>query len=238
MFIFLDTETTGNGPKDRLCQLAFKTSEGLTVNELFNPGMPISIDAMAIHHITNEMVQDKPSFRESDTWQQLHDLLNSDDNVMVAHNANFDVGMLKREAITPENVVCTLRLSRYLDKEGVIPKYNLQYLRYYLNLNIDAKAHDALGDVLVVEALFKRIKAKMSDEYGKNATKKIIEISNKPLLYRRMPFGKNYNAEINQASHAELNQAVDSHEGQKQYPAERSLSRLALIDNTPPAANP
>ena len=44
MFIFLDTETTGNGSADRLCQIAFKTQEGHTVNELFNPGMPISID--------------------------------------------------------------------------------------------------------------------------------------------------------------------------------------------------
>jgi DNA polymerase III epsilon subunit-like protein len=59
MFIFLDTETTGNGPDDRLCQLAFKTDQGLTVNELFNPGMPISIEAMSINHITNEMVQDR-----------------------------------------------------------------------------------------------------------------------------------------------------------------------------------
>jgi hypothetical protein len=25
MFFFLDTETTGNGPADRLCQIAFKT---------------------------------------------------------------------------------------------------------------------------------------------------------------------------------------------------------------------
>ncbi len=79
MFIFLDTETTGNGPTDRLCQLAFKTDEGLTVNELFNPGMPISIDAMSIHHITNEMVQDKPSFHNSDTWKQLQELLNEDE---------------------------------------------------------------------------------------------------------------------------------------------------------------
>ena len=44
MFIFFDTGTTGNGSADRLCQIAFKTQEGHTVNELFNPGMPISID--------------------------------------------------------------------------------------------------------------------------------------------------------------------------------------------------
>lgn len=38
----------------------------------------------------------------------------------------------------------------YLDKEGVIPKYNLQYLRYYLKLNIDATTHTAIGDVLII----------------------------------------------------------------------------------------
>ena len=121
MFIFLDTETTGSGPADRLCQLAFKTSDGFTVNDIFNPGMPISIEAMTIHYITNEMVQDKPPFRDSDTWQQIQDLFDSDDNIMVAHNAAFDVGMLTKEGIVPQNVVCTLKLARYLDKEGVIP---------------------------------------------------------------------------------------------------------------------
>jgi hypothetical protein len=79
MFIFLDTETTGNGPADRLCQIAFKIKGGYTVNELFNPGMPITIDAMTVHHITNEMVLDKPAFRNSDTWNKLQDLIKSDD---------------------------------------------------------------------------------------------------------------------------------------------------------------
>jgi DNA polymerase III epsilon subunit-like protein len=63
MFIYLDTETTGTGPDDRLCQIAFKTEQGMITNELFNPGKPIAIEAMAVHHITNEMVKDKPPFR-------------------------------------------------------------------------------------------------------------------------------------------------------------------------------
>jgi DNA polymerase III epsilon subunit-like protein len=63
MFIYLDTETTGNGPDDRLCQIAFKPENGPAVCELFNPGKPISIDAMAIHHITEKMVADKPPFK-------------------------------------------------------------------------------------------------------------------------------------------------------------------------------
>jgi len=34
-------------------------------NELFNPGKPISIEAMGIHHITHEMVKDKPLFQQT-----------------------------------------------------------------------------------------------------------------------------------------------------------------------------
>jgi hypothetical protein len=52
MFIFLDTETTGSGPADHLCQIAFKAKEGVTVNKLFNPGMPITIDAMIGKRLT------------------------------------------------------------------------------------------------------------------------------------------------------------------------------------------
>ena len=62
MFIFLDTETTGTGNDDRLCQIAFKLGYGPAVCELFKPDKPISIDAMAIQHITNKMVEDKPQF--------------------------------------------------------------------------------------------------------------------------------------------------------------------------------
>ena len=56
MFIFLDTETTGTGPNDRLCQIAFKPDNGPIATGLFNPGKPISVDAMVVHHITNKMV--------------------------------------------------------------------------------------------------------------------------------------------------------------------------------------
>jgi DNA polymerase III epsilon subunit-like protein len=138
MFIFIDTETTGTGPEDRLCQIAFKPEGGPAVCQTFNPGRPISIDAMPIHHITNRMVQGKPPFRGSDTHAQLQSLIRNDDNVIVAHNARFDVDMLNREGIYPPRVICTLKLARYLDKNGVIPKYNLQYLRYFLNLEIEA----------------------------------------------------------------------------------------------------
>ena len=139
MFIYLDTETTGTGPADRLCQIAFKINGGYTVNELFNPGMTISIDAMTVHHITNEMVLGKPSFRNSDTWSKLRDFVNSDGYVMVAHNAPFDVDMLKKEGIEPENVICTLKLARYFDKDESIPHLKIScfrrsYKSFYVNI--------------------------------------------------------------------------------------------------------
>jgi DNA polymerase III epsilon subunit-like protein len=190
MFVFLDTETTGNGPSDRLCQLAFKTEDGLTVNELFNPGMPIAVEAMSIHHITNEMVQHKPPFKGSTAWNQLRDLFRANDAIMVAHNAAFDEDMLRKDGIEPRKKICTLKLARHFDKDGEIPQYGLQYLRYYLGLKVAATPHTALGDILVLEALFNRIYAKAQKEIGDNAIGGMIEISNKPILIRKMPFGK------------------------------------------------
>ncbi len=93
----------------------------------------------------------------------------SDKNVMVAHNAAFDMDMLKKEGIEPKKCVCTFKLARYFDKDGLIPRYSLQYLRYYLNLNVDATAHSALGDILVLEALFQHIHVKAVEEFGHDA---------------------------------------------------------------------
>ncbi|WP_319409575.1 hypothetical protein [uncultured Desulfosarcina sp.] len=61
------------------------------------------------------------------------------------------------EGIHPQKVICTLKLARYLDSPGAISKNNFQDLHYYLGLDVDAKAHDALEDFMVLEALFKRI---------------------------------------------------------------------------------
>ena len=191
MFIFLDTETTGTEKKDRICQLAYKTESGTIVNELFKPPLPISIDSMCVNHITNEMVADKPAFKDSNTHRKLVDLLNEDKSILVAHSAKFDVDMLAKEGVHPKKVICTLKLARHLDPEGKIPKYNLQYLRYFLGIKIEANAHDALGDILVLEKLFERLFAKMSKNIGPGAVEnKMMDVSSKPVLLSRMIFGK------------------------------------------------
>jgi len=140
----------------------YKLENSEIVNKLFKPPLPIEIEAMSVHHITNEMVAGKPAFKESPDYQKLVDLLNNDTNILVAHNAKFDVDMLVKEGVHPKKVICTLKLARHLDPNGVIPKYKLQYLRYYLGIQIQATAHDALVDILVLEKLFERLFIRMS----------------------------------------------------------------------------
>ena len=104
-----------------------------------------------MHHITNAMVADRPAFRDSTDYATIKDLFEAEDTVVVAHNARFDLAMLKKEGIEPKHHICTLKVARAMDPEGKIQKYNLQFLRYALNLEIDegALAHSADGDVLV-----------------------------------------------------------------------------------------
>lgn len=192
-FIFIDTETTGNGPDDVLCQIAYKYNDAVFV-ALYNPQKKIPPEASAVTHITNKMVEDKPVFKESEEYISVKKLLEDEDSIFIAHNAKFDVGMFEKEGITPKNVVCTLRLARHLDKEDKIPRYNLQYLRYYLEIEIHAQAHDALGDVLVLEQLFPRLKDALKKELGTEDESQILnsmlEISSRPSLLSTFTFGK------------------------------------------------
>ena len=192
--IFFDTETTGNEPvKDFLCQLAYKVKDGETFNELYKPSIPIPPEASAITHITNKMVADKEAFQSSKDYEKVKKLFESKDSVVVAHNAKFDDAIIKKEGITPSHIICTLRIARALDKNNIIPQYRLQYLRYYLDIEIEATAHDALGDVLVLEKLFERLLTKIMNEEKvdeEKAIERMIEISSKPSLMHMFNFGK------------------------------------------------
>lgn len=194
--IFFDTETTGNTEKDFLVQIAYKSSDK-NGNEsfagLYKSEIKIPPEASAVHHITNKMVANKPTFKESADQPIIKKLFEDTNSIVVAHNAPFDLLMIKKEGIEPKKFICTLRLARYLDKEEKIDRYNLQYLRYFLDLEVEATAHDAMGDVLVLEKLFERLKNKIMGEenLAENETiEKMIEISSHPSLLMSFNFGK------------------------------------------------
>ncbi len=192
--IFFDTETTGNAESDRLCQLAVKERgvEAPIVNAIYKPPMPISIEAMAIHHITEKMAADKPLFREAAEYGDLKALFEHEETVAVAHNAAFDLGMLNREGIVPSRVICTYKVASALDPNDLIPKYQLQYLRYMLGLEVEAVAHDAFGDVKVLEAVFERLLKKAAQQSGseEEALSEMMAISVRPMLFTTLRFGK------------------------------------------------
>ncbi len=202
--IFFDTETTGINEEDRLCQIAYKTENNIFV-ETYKPPLLIPPGASAVHHITNEMVKDKSAFIDSPDFKIIKDLFENSNTILVAHNMPFDFAMIKKEGILPVNTICTLRVARYLDREGKLAKHNLQFLRYALGIQIEATAHDALGDVLVLEQLYHRLIKKIMEEDSRasadgarhdfakseeDAIKKMIEISSHPSLLRNISFGK------------------------------------------------
>lgn len=195
--IFLDTETTGNDVlKDRLCQVCYKYEDYYRVG-FFKPPVPISVKAMSITHITNKMVADKEPFVGSEMKKELEGLLK--DGILVAHNAPFDKAILEAEGVNIPKFICTFRVARALDEDAVIPEYNLQYLRYYLDLDVeDAYAHDAEGDVKVLVGLFDRLlsKIKAGGLSEEAAIAKMAEISTTPMLFKKFMFGKYNGKEI------------------------------------------
>lgn len=193
--IFLDTETTGNDLKeDRLCQVCYKIEDSEIKVQNFKPTIPISIKAMSITNITNKMVENEPAFKGSKMAEELQNLLN--ENILVAHNAKFDNAMLENDGLSIPNYICTLRLARYLDEQQEVPEYNLQFLRYYYDIDFDVEIipHSADGDVLVLEAVFKHLydnaKSKAKEVSHEEIIQRMIDISKKPSLIKKFQFGK------------------------------------------------
>jgi len=205
--IFFDTETTGNTEKDYLCQIAYKTGDESFVG-FYKPPIKIPPEASAVHHITNKMVENELSFKESDDKEKIKTLFEDENAVVVAHNVQFDLMIIKKEGIEPKNFICTLRLARHLDPEGKIERYNLQYLRYLLELDVEATAHDALGDVLVLEKLYEHLKNKLIEQENLDeaqAVEKMIEISSHPSLFKFINFGKHNGKEIKEIAKIDKN---------------------------------
>lgn len=194
--IFLDTETTGNDYLiDRVFQVCY-AYKGEMHSQFFKPPLPISIKSQAITHVTNKMVADKEPFATSLMRTELIELLQS--TILVAHNAMFDTEILFREGVQTPRSICTLKVARFLDTDGIIPEYNMQYLRYYLELDVKGDAHNAEDDVRVLQALFQWQYDQMIKIYGTHdgVISKMLEVSKQPSLFKVFMFGKHKGRKI------------------------------------------
>ena len=159
--IILDSETTGVDEKDRIIQLAFVMHDGKTAklhSTYCNPDVPIGFEAMAVHHITPEKIEGKKELKDTVTYKALLEL-NIPENVLVIHNAKFDLDMLAKEGFENKmQVIDTLNIAKHLWPQ--LDRHSLQYLRYRGSLyrkepeftkktGIDlTNAHDASADVI------------------------------------------------------------------------------------------
>ncbi len=189
--LFLDVEATGLTDEDRLVQVAYDF-EGTEKEAMFNPGRNMDIEAMEITHITDKHLKNKEKFQDSEFYKELKDILENKGAVFVAHNAPYDIGMIEKEGIKVEKSIDTYKVAQALDVKSEIPAYRLQYLRYYLGLEVeDVVAHDALGDVRVLKAVFERMYDKMREKLTHDEViEKMIKITQEPILIKRITFGK------------------------------------------------
>jgi DNA polymerase-3 subunit epsilon/exodeoxyribonuclease X len=201
--VILDTETTGVGENDRVIQLGFVVLGAKDVevhNEFYSSDVPISFGAMEIHGITPEMLQNKPVCADSVSYKRLCEL-NTDENYMIIHNAPFDLGMLEKEGFnTQMKVIDTLRVAKHImpDEDA----HRLQYFRYKMGLykdeqkeadalGVEVKAHDAIGDVLVLKLFLTKLREAVSALYpSENPVEKMVDLTNTPILVKSFRFGK------------------------------------------------
>lgn len=202
-YVILDTETTGAGEEDRIIQLGYIVLGAKDIevhNEFCSSNIPISFGAMEVHGITPDMIAGKPSCQELPSYKRLQEL-NTQDNYIIIHNAPFDLGMLAKEGFdTQMKIIDTLRVAKHIlpDEEA----HRLQYFRYKMDiykdeqkeadaLGIEVKAHDAIGDVLVLKLLLSKLRKIVESEFPQeNPVEKMVELTKAPILIKTFRFGK------------------------------------------------
>ncbi len=209
-YVLFDTETTGNQEQDRIIQvgamIVHSKDEIEVFDELCLAPVPISIEAMEIHNITPELIADKGLYDETDFALKVQQL-NKKENYLIAHNISFDLAMLEKEGFQNNyTLIDTLRCAKHLLPAS--PNHRLQYLRYALELykieqaeaeylGITIKAHDAIGDVLVMKLLLSKLVRLTQEKYaGVNPMQKLAELTQTPVMMKTFKFGKYKDREI------------------------------------------
>lgn len=157
-WVVFDTETTGlNAAENTLIEIAAVKMKGREIieewTELIDPQVPISAKITEITNITNDMVRGK---------RRLHEVLPTfrefvGDGILVAHNADFDMGFLKacakRIGMEPWTNIAldTLSLARKLYPRE--KNYRLGTLAKKFDVDL-VNAHRALDDTVALAKVY------------------------------------------------------------------------------------
>lgn len=209
-YVLFDTETTGNQEEDRVIQfgamIVDQKGKVECFDEFCSSDVEIKLEAMEVHNITPNLIEGKPKAIETSFYKKLEEL-NTEENFLIAHNISFDMGMIEKEGfINNYQLIDTLRCAKHLFPD--MPYHRLQYLRYALELykveeaeaakhNITIKAHDAIGDVLVMKLFLTKLVGKCREIYPDyNPIEKLVDLTKTPVLIKSFKFGKYKNKEI------------------------------------------
>jgi len=217
-YILFDTETTGNKEEDRIIQVGAMIvdakGEVEVFDELCSTILPIKIKAMVVHGITPNLIEGKGVFTETNFYKTLQSL-NNQDNYLIAHNMPFDMGMMEKEGFVSQiRIIDTLRVAKHLLSSQ--ESKALQYLRYALELykeeqaeadkyNITIKAHDAIGDVLVMKLLLSKLVTLTKEQFpDSNPMVKMEELTKTPIFIETFAFGKHKGKKISEVCDSDI----------------------------------
>jgi DNA polymerase-3 subunit epsilon/exodeoxyribonuclease X len=213
-YVLFDTETTGNQEEDKIIQfgamIVDQKGKVEAYDELCSTNVEIKIEAMEVHNITSNLLENKPKAVETTFYKRLEEL-NSNENYLIAHNISFDMGMIKKEGfINQYQIIDTLRCAKHLFPD--LPYHRLQYIRYALELykvesaeaakhNITIKAHDAIGDVLVMKLFLTKLVGKCREIYPDyNPIEKLADLTKTPVFIKTFKFGKHKGKDVEQVA--------------------------------------
>ncbi|MHA3052493.1 3'-5' exonuclease [Acinetobacter sp. ANC 4640] len=165
--IILDTETNKlHGLPIEIAYVPCEVNNGSTqvfadqaFDEYFSVGEPISYGAMAVHHILENDIADKPShttFKLPESAQYI-----------IGHNIDYDIEAIKRCGVDTSHLkaICTLALARKVWPEA--EAHNISALTYMIFEGIPSvrdqlrSAHNAKQDVLLTGKILKSIVNKL-----------------------------------------------------------------------------
>jgi DNA polymerase III alpha subunit (gram-positive type) len=213
-YVLFDTETTGNQEEDKVIQfgamIVDQKGKVEAFDELCSTDIDIKLEAMEVHNITPDLLIGKPKATETIFYKRLEEL-NTNENYLIAHNISFDMGMIKKEGFVNQyQIIDTLRCAKHLFPE--LPYHRLQYIRYALELykveeaeaskhNITIKAHDAIGDVLVMKLFLTKLVGKCREIYPDyNPIEKLVDLTKTPVFIKTFKFGKYKGKDVDQVA--------------------------------------
>jgi DNA polymerase III subunit epsilon len=176
--IVLDTETTGLDPKSghRLIEVGGieminRIPTGREFHRFINPQRDVPREAQEIHGISTEFLFDKPLFK--DVAREFLTFVG--DDVLVIHNAQFDIMFLNYElalvgekAISFDRVVDTLAIARRRHPAG--PNSLDALCKRYAIDNSQRTKHGALVDSLLLAEVYVELLGERQATFGLQVT--------------------------------------------------------------------